>query len=272
MLPILFMKANVKGHVRGGKWVSPYSTKAPGAKQKVHAPQLGLFGGSKPAASGPKAPPVAYHPSLNDDGQPVAIHAPHKASAEDTWTDADLPATFVPGGPVPAELNGVPVAPWTDHPRTAAEWAQVEGQNSDLDEPPLTLTAGKHAGAGVAVLENDGRIWLVAPTNRFGSYDQTLPKGTADHGVSLQSTAIREAWEEAGLQVAITGHLMDVERSTSVARYYTARRVAGSPADMGWEAQAVVLCPRERLLEFLTSPYDQGLAAALMAQPAARED
>ncbi len=219
----------------------------------------------------PTAAP-SYHPRVNDSGNPVVIKHPSTPTPPASWTDPAAVATFVPGGPVPVALNGVPFAPWTDHPRTAAEWAQVEGQNPDLDEPPLTLTAGKHASAGVAVIENDGRIWLVAPTNRFGNYDQTLPKGTADHGVSLQATAIREAWEEAGLQVAITGHLMDVERSTSVARYYTARRVAGSPADMGWEAQAVVLCSRERLLEFLTSPYDQGLAAALMAQPAARED
>lgn len=214
----------------------------------------------------------AIHPKPGEHVQPVTILNPSAPTPPASWFDPAAVAVFVPGGPVPAELNGIPVAPWTDHPRTAAEWAQVEGQNSDLDEPPLTLTAGKHAGARVAVLENDGRIWLVAPTNRFGNYDQTLPKGTADHGVSLQATAIREAWEEAGLQVAITGHLMDVERSTSVARHYTARRVAGSPADMGWEAQAVVLCSRERLLKFLTSPYDQGLAAALMAQPAARED
>ena len=214
----------------------------------------------------------AIHPKPGEHDQPVTILNPSAPTPPASWFDPAAVAVFVPGGPVPAELNGIPVAPWTDHPRTAAEWAQVEGQNSDLDEPPLTLTAGKHAGAGVAVLENDGRIWLVAPTNRFGNYDQTLPKGTADHGVSLQATAIREAWEEAGLQVAITGHLMDVERSTSVARYYTARRVAGSPADMGWEAQAVVLCSSERLLEFLTSPYDQGLAAALTARTAARED
>ncbi len=213
----------------------------------------------------------AIHPKPGEHDQPVTILNPSAPTPPASWFDPAAVAVFVPGGPVPAELNGIPVAPWTDHPRTAAEWAQVEGQNSDLDEPPLTLTAGKHAGAGVAVLENDGRIWLVAPTNRFGNYDQTLPKGTADHGVSLQATAIRECLEEAGLQVAITGHLMDVERSTSVARYYTARRVAGSPADMGWEVQSVVLCPRERLLEFLTSPYDQGLAAALMAQPAARK-
>lgn len=265
MLPILFMKANVKGHVRGGKWVSPYSTKAPGAKQKVHAPQLGLFGGSKPAASGPKAPPVAYHPSLNDDGQPVVIHAPHKASAEDTWADADLPATFVPGGPVPVALNGVPFAPWTDAPTSSDEWEHVEGQNADLDEPPLELAHGKHAGAGVVVIEDDGRVWLTAPTNKFGNLSYTLPKGTAEMELSLQSNAIRETFEETGLQVEITGFLIDVERSTSVARYYTARRVGGRPSDMGWETQAMVLCPLDRLYEYLHAKPDLMIGEAIGA-------
>lgn len=264
-LPILFMKASVKGHVRGGKWVSPYSTKAPSAKQKVHAPQLGLFGGSKPAASGPKAPPVAYHPSLNDDGQPVAIHAPHKASAEDTWADADLPATFVPGGPVPAELNGVPFAPWADAPTSSDEWEHVEGQNADLDEPPLELAHGKHAGAGVVVIEDDGRVWLTAPTNKFGNLSYTLPKGTAEMELSLQSNAIRETFEETGLQVEITGFLIDVERSTSVARYYTARRVGGRPSDMGWETQAMVLCPLDRLYEYLHAKPDLMIGEAIGA-------
>lgn len=270
MLPILFMKANVKGHVRGGKWVSPYSTKAPGAKQKVHAPQLGLFGGSKPAASGPKAPPVAYHPSLNDDGQPVVIHAPHKASAEDTWTDADLPATFVPGGPVPAELNGVPFAPWSDAPTSSDEWEHVEGQNADLDEPPLELAHGKHAGAGVVVIEDDGRVWLTAPTNKFGGYSYTLPKGTAEMELSLQANSIRECYEETGLQVEITGFLMDVERSTSVARYYTARRVSGSPSEMGWETQAMVLCPLDKLYEYLHAKPDLMIGEAIGAGPATK--
>lgn len=268
MLPILFMKANVKGHVRGGKWVSPYSTKVPGAKQKVHAPQLGLFGGSKPAASGPKAPPVAYHPSLNDDGQHVVIHAPHKASAEDTWADADLPATFVPGGPVPAELNGVPFAPWTDAPTSSDEWEHVEGQNADLDEPPLELAHGKHAGAGVVVIEDDGRVWLTAPTNKFGGYSYTLPKGTAEMELSLQANSIRECYEETGLQVEITGFLMDVERSTSVARYYTARRVSGSPSEMGWETQAMVLCPLDKLYEYLHAKPDLMIGEAIGAGPA----
>ena len=268
MLPILFMKANVKGHVRGGKWVSPYSTKAPGAKQKVHAPQLGLFGGSKPAASGPKAPPVAYHPSLNDDGQPVAIHAPHKASAEDTWADADLPATFVPGGPVPAALNGVPFAPWADAPTSSDEWEHVEGQNADLDEPPLELATGKHAGAGVVVIEDDGRVWLTAPTNKFGGYSYTLPKGTAEMELSLQANSIRECYEETGLQVEITGFLMDVERSTSVARYYTARRVSGSPSEMGWETQAMVLCPLDKLYEYLHAKPDLMIGEEIGAGPA----
>lgn len=269
--PIILLKANIKGHMRGSSYVKPYTTKTPAAAQKPHAPQLGLFGGSKPAASASKAPPVTYHPSLNDKGQPVPIHAPHKPSTEDTWANPELAATFVPGGPVPAELNGIPFASWSDAPTSSEEWEHVEGQNADIDEPPLELAAGKHAGAGVVIEEPDGRVWLVAPTNAFGSYKATFPKGTAEMDLSLQASAIKEAWEESGLQVEITGFLMDVERSTSVARYYTARRVGGTPADCGWESQGVHLVPRDRLYEFLNSSNDHGLAEALGAGPAPKK-
>lgn len=268
---IIFAKANVKGHHRGKSWVKPYTTKTPAAKQKIQAPQLGLFGGHKPAHSGQKAPPVAYHPQLDHNGQPVAIHAPHKPSADDTWSSPDLAATFVPGGPVPAELNGVPFVSWADAPTSTDEWEHVEGQNPDIDEPDLELAHGKHAGAGVVIEEPDGRVWLVAPTNAFGGYKASFPKGTAEMELSLQANAIKEAYEESGLQVEITGFLMDVERSTSVARYYTARRVGGTPADAGWESQAVHLVPREQLYQFLNNPNDHGLAEALGAGPAPKK-
>lgn len=295
--PVVLLKANVKGHLRGGKWINPYTTRAPSAQPKgptiqkplqeliddheqvIDALESGSPAKQKAVAAEQRqhlakyqtklrAAAVAYHPQLNDKGQPVPIHAPHKPSAEDTWADPDLAATFVPGGAVPAELNGVPFAPWADAPTSSDEWEHVEGQNADLDEPQLELAHGKHAGAGVVIEEDDGRVWLVAPTNAFGGYKASFPKGTAEMELSLQANAIKEAYEESGLQVEITGFLMDVERSTSIARYYTARRIGGTPADCGWESQGVHLVPRDRLYDFLNSPNDHGLAEALGAGPA----
>ena len=121
----------------------------------------------------------------------------------------------------------------------------------------LNVPSGMHAAAGAVIEEADGRLWLVAPTNGYAGYKTTFPKGRPESGASLQVTAIREAYEEAGLKVEITGFLADLPRSQTQTRYYTARRVGGTPAAMGWESQAVHLVPRSKLAEFLTNPYDK---------------
>lgn len=244
--PILFLKANVRGHVKkNGTYVSPYQTKAPAAK---------------PAS-------VVKHPKQSHEGKDVLIHHPTKPSPKAAWSDPDAVATFVPGGDMPAELNGIPFASWGDHPRSLHEWADVPGQ-LELDEPELEEKPGKHVSAGVVVEEADGRVWLVAPTNAFGGYKATFPKGTQDDGLSLQATAIKEAFEESGLKVEITGFVGDVERTTSIGRYYLARRVGGTPADMGWESQAAHLVPRERLYDLLNRNTDHGIAESVGAGPA----
>jgi ADP-ribose pyrophosphatase YjhB (NUDIX family) len=76
----------------------------------------------------------------------------------------------------------------------------------------------KKAAAGVVIEEADGRIWLVSPINAFGGCQQTCPKSKVDVGLSLQAVAIKEGFEESGLQVQITGTVGDFERSTSFCR------------------------------------------------------
>ena len=120
-------------------------------------------------------------------------------------------------------------------------------------------------GAGVVVQEPDGRVWVIHPTNAFGGYKSSFPKGTVEDGLSLQASAIKEAYEESGLKVELVSHLMDVVRTTSVARYYLAKRVGGTPADVGWESQAVSLVPVNKLFEVLNMSTDHGLAEKLGA-------
>jgi hypothetical protein len=141
-------------------------------------------------------------------------------------------ATFVPDGDVPAELNDVAFAPWADVPQTAHGWASVAGQRSDLIEPPFPSIPGKPLAAGIVIEWPDDRVWMVAPTNRFGGYTAAMPKGRLDD-LRPQATAIREAFEESGLQVEIVDWLIDVQRSTTLTRIYRARRVGGTPAAMG---------------------------------------
>lgn len=257
---ILFMKSNVKGHMRGGFWVNPYSTKTTAAGKKS--------GGDK-SKHHKKAHEfttvVAYHPMPDDNGKAVPVHKPSEASAAETWTDPHAIATWTPGSDAPAELNGIAVAPWEDAPDSLEGWENVPGMMHDLAEPDLEVPKGKKAAAGVIIEEPDGRVWIVRPTNGFGNYDATFPKGTAEMELSLQANAIKEAYEESGLQVEITGFLQDVTRTTSVARFYTARRVGGSPAAMGWESQAVQLVPRSKLYDVLNQSSDDSLAEAMGA-------
>ena len=82
----------------------------------------------------------------------------------------------------------------------------------------------------------------------------------------MQQNAIKEAWEESGLKIEITGILGDFERTTSIARMYTARRVGGDPTTMGWETQAVQLVPKEKLLEAMNMPSDKEIVARYLAK------
>lgn len=294
MMLVLFAKSHVKAHFKkDGTFVRDYDTKVQkkgDAQKKIVFPkgkpkgdagpfpgesapkQPSLFGGyfgflnsvygggSKPQSSF-KPQPKAFHPKKDDNGKPMPIYSPSKASAESTWGDAQATAMFTPGSATPAELNGVAFAPWEDHPRTVDGWDYVEGQMDDLDEPGMHVPAGKAPAAGVIIEEPDGRVWVVHPTNGFAGYKSTFPKGHADEGLSLQATAIKECFEEAGLKVQITGYIADVERGSTMTRYYRAKRVGGTPAEMGWETQAVSLVPKGEVPDFVNHAYDKGVAA-----------
>jgi ADP-ribose pyrophosphatase YjhB (NUDIX family) len=199
------------------------------------------------------------HPRPDHHGLPVHLAKPHAPTPMDTWSDPTALATTVPDGPRPEWLNGLPLAPWRDVPRTLAAWAKVPGQGNFPEPPP---PAG-HLTAGVVILEADSRVWTVSPSNAFGGYVNTFPKGHPDPGLGLRATALKEAFEETGLQVELTGWLVDVTRTTSLARYYLARRMGGDPAAMGWESQAVHLVPTKLLPADLTHPKDQPILAAL---------
>lgn len=207
------------------------------------------------------------HPRNSDAGQPFELKAPSQPTPPSSWADPDQIATVVPDGPTPASLNGIALAAWTESPTTAAGWEeQATLAAQDFTEPPMVNVPGKSAASGVAILEDDGRVWMVSPSNSFGGYVNTFPKGTLDPGIGLRANALKEGFEESGLRVVLTGFLCDSVRSTSVTRYYTARRIGGNPADMCWETQAVHLVPRDQLASFVTHQNDQAILKALQAR------
>lgn len=204
-----------------------------------------------------------YHPVLDEHGKPVLLKSPSNATPLASWNQVDAVATVTPGGQMPASLNGIRFEDWHDVPTSHEAWNSVEGQ-CHFDEPAFRMPQGKMPAAGVVVEEMDGRFWLVSPSNGFGGYPATFPKGRIEGEVSRQASAIREAYEEAGLKVRITGFLADSDRTLSYTRYYLAQRIGGNPALMGWESQAVHLVPRSALQLFLTHTNDQPLLQAII--------
>jgi 8-oxo-dGTP pyrophosphatase MutT (NUDIX family) len=221
------------------------------------------------ASAAPKAPETPAAPKPAPTGTPeaaVVAKPPEVGVVEPAAAPKIEPSTkvgFYKKGVTPDEtttLNGVELKPWTP-PKDNAGWAKVDGQNPDIGETPLNAK-GKRPGAGVLITEPDGRVWLVKPTKGYGGYEYTFPKGGQDpgEGLSLQATAIKEAYEESGLKVRITGVAGDFEGDTSVARYYHAVREDGRPADHGWESEAVVLVPKDQLDLYLNKSRDKSIA------------
>lgn len=157
-------------------------------------------------------------------------------------------------------LNNVPLTP-----ATAGFWMG----HKDIPEPPLPKTEGQtyfnkqgdvfpvKQSSGAVITEPDGRVWLVKPSHGFGGYDHTFPKGTLEPGLTLQQNAMKEVFEEAGLQIEITGVLGDFKGTTSMTRYYTAKRVGGAPWTAHWETERVVLAPMKTARRILNMRRDQ---------------
>ena len=201
------------------------------------------------------------HPCTDDAGAIVTIHRPSVPTLPDSWGDPAMVASVVPGGAMPPTLNGLAPAPCG---------LALPAVEETIAEPAFILPPGFKAAAGAIVLEDDGRVWLVSPTNGFGGYAATFPKGRVDPGSPLQHTAVREVFEESGLVVRLEAHLVDVRRTQTYTRYYVAKRIAGCPSAMGWETQAVHLAPAARLAELATHPNDAAIIRALEGWLASR--
>ena len=205
-------------------------------------------------------PTPQLHPRPDDLGQEVAIESPTQPSDPSTWVDAAATAVFVPDGAYPGALNGTAMTPWQP-PTTLEGWQTVAGQNANVVDPASDAKVKK---AGVVIVEPDGRVWIIESTNHFTGA-RTFPKGSVDDGLSLQATAIKEAYEETGLHVELLAHLTDWKspKSKAKTRYYLARRIGGTPAAMGWETQGAFLIPRDSLADTVRTARDRQVVRAL---------
>ena len=204
------------------------------------------------------------HPKQNDKGQPVKLKSPSVPSALDSWLDSSQTATATPCSEMPSSIVEIPVRRWSDAPNNAADWEAL-ANSTDFIEPEFKVKSGKKPASGAVVCEADGRVWVVSPSNQFGGYANTFPKGKIESGkkLSLKATALKEVFEETGLKVELTDFLCDSERDTSTTRFYLAKRLGGDPSDMGWESQATHLVPLEQVNNLVTHKNDQPVLTAL---------
>ncbi len=183
------------------------------------------------------APP----PAMSSTGSGTFIRVPSTATGSATYTNQDAVATFVPA------QSGLP---YQSAKLTSQKLKVLMRMSKDANH----FDDGD--AAGTIIFEPDGRLWIVHPTNKFVGYTSTFPKGTRDGNEDLRTTAIRETYEETGLLVTLldypgvcygagvnNGAFVKLNRASGVTYYYIAKRVAGSPSDMGWESQAVSLVP-----------------------------
>lgn len=163
----------------------------------------------------PTAQPVAAAPAVAAPSAPKSSGLPQVPyQTETNWET---------GVAQPAELNGIPFAP-------APHKFWEKTPDVPIKEPKETRPIVR---ASVIIKEKDGRVWIVKPTNAFGGRTYTIPGGTNEPHLTNQQNALKEVWEETGLQVKITGHAGDFEDSNNgrVGRTYFAERIGGAPWD-----------------------------------------
>lgn len=205
-----------------------------------------------------------HHPSPRPDGGHEPIKVPSEPTDLASWHAPERVARAVPEGRMPDSLNGVAfsnIAPGDEDFRRLARAVA-------FTEPDFNCPSWLAPATGVVIVEPDGRVWVDHPTNAYADYKCSFPKGRIEGGEPMRETAVREAWEEAGLLVEVFSYLCDSKRSQTYSRYYLARRVGGNPAQMGWESQAVSLVPVDGLKGQLNKKVDHMVVDALLARRA----
>lgn len=162
-------------------------------------------------------------------------------------------------GPKPESVKGK-----GDGELKLAHWKKVHPHEKIFEDPDKLLTTGKKQSAGVILIEDKG-VWLVEPQGHFGGYVHTFPKGGVDGGLTHQQTALKELWEETGMQGELLAFLGEYAKTTSQTKLYIGKKTVGFPWNMGWESQKTKLVPWDKLEEFLDQSTSSGKKADLQA-------
>ncbi|KPZ27403.1 NUDIX hydrolase [Pseudomonas coronafaciens] len=198
------------------------------------------------------------HPRKNEHGQVVTVKTPTSPTMANTWNTPDRTAVFVPHHFASGSLNNIPFTSWRC-PETLPGWRQITTRAVKFREPEFQNHGHLHPASGAVIFEPDGRIWVTEPTNHVFGTAHSLPKGKQETGLNLRTNAVKEVYEETGLRVELHGFIGDYDRTTSRTRYYLARRIGGTPSDMGFESQSVKLARLSEANKLLSSELDTAI-------------
>ncbi|WP_122377108.1 NUDIX hydrolase [Pseudomonas caricapapayae] len=195
------------------------------------------------------------HPRKNELGQVVTVKNPTLPSGVDTWRDSSRTAVFVPHRSVRGSLNNTPFKSF-QAPGTLSEWSRIRTRAVAFAEPSFQKHDRLRSASGAIVFEPDGRVWVTEPTDHVFGTAHSFPKGGLENGLNLRTNAVKEVYEETGLHVQLYGFIGDYDRTTSRTRYYLAKRVDGTPSDMGFESQSLKLARLTEAGRLLSSELD----------------
>ena len=132
-------------------------------------------------------------------------------------------------------------------------------------------TATATSAGGVVIRRSDGRLEFVVGSRRRERDGRTwtLPKGTPEPGESTEETALREVFEETGLEVRITGPLDSIAytfvlsgtRISKTVHYFLMEPVGGSLAGHDHEFDEVRWIAFDEAATLLTFETERALAA-----------
>lgn len=121
------------------------------------------------------------------------------------------------------------------------DFTKIKDKGLGKDSEAEFMASSMTKSTGALVIEPDGRVWIYEPANHYGGYEHTFPKGQLEKGLTLEQNAIKEVFEETGLQVELVDFVGDFKGDTTITRYYLAKRVGGAPWSAHWEADKVKL-------------------------------
>ncbi|MBW1769339.1 MAG: NUDIX hydrolase [Deltaproteobacteria bacterium] len=110
---------------------------------------------------------------------------------------------------------------------------------------------GKQRSFGGVVINERKEVLLVEPRNHFDGYVWTFPKGRPDLGEEPESAALREVFEETGVEAEIISKLPgSFAGGTTVNTYYLMAPLS-EKGKFGRETQAICWATKEEAEELI---------------------